>query len=290
MPRRSARAPVFSPTSISLPDLPEVASVGYNVWTRRRPHELDDHAHQDVWEIHYLVEGQIVEEVAGASYVMRGGDVLIAPPGVVHTGINRVRHRCGLCWLGVRLHPKRALPGMTSAQTALLRAAFTRLGARPFAGDPALPPAFAGLLREAARGGGLQPLLCRAYLHQILGLLTRPVGEHVANPSPRSREVAAAVTLLSERLEFPLRIASLPARVGLGRSALNERFVAEMGVTPVEFRTQLRLEEAKRHLGSAGNAEVARRLGFTSPQHFATAFRRAFGCTPGAWRRRVADR
>jgi AraC-like DNA-binding protein len=290
MAASAPRSDAFVPGNHVVPGLAEMASIGYDVWTPRRPHELDDHVHQDSWEIHYLVDGQIVEEVAGSSYLMAGGDVLIAPPGVVHTGINRVRHRCGLCWIGLRLDPRRPLPGFARDAMTLLRRAFSRLGGKPFAGDPALRAAFAGLLREASRPSATQVLLCRSYLHLILALMMRADGGAAGGTAPRSPQVAAAVALLSEDLGFPLRIATLSAKVGLGRSALTERFVGEMGLTPVEYRMQRRLEEAKRLLPSASNAEVARRLGFSTPQYLATRFRRAFGMTPSAWRRASAAR
>jgi AraC-like DNA-binding protein len=281
----SPHADAFSPGIHVVRGVPELVSVGYDEWTPRRPHELDHHVHDDCWEIHYLVHGQIVEEVAGTAHLMGGGDVLIAPPGVVHTGINRVRHRCGLCWIGLRLDPRKQLAGFTREAMMPLRRAFSRLGGKPFAGDPALRTAFAGLLREAALPGSTQALLCRSYLHLILALMSRASGGGAGGAAPRSPQIAAAVALLSENLGFPLRIATLSDKVGLGRSALTERFVGEMGLTPVEFRMQRRLDEAKRLLPVTSTAEVARQLGFSTTQYLATRFRRAFGITPSAWRR-----
>jgi len=231
---------------------------------------------------------RIVEQVADQTFEMHGGDVFIAPPGVEHTGINRVRHRCALCWLGVHLPDRGALPGLSSVQTRTIRRRFTELNAAPFRADPGLMPAFAGLLQEATRPSAVQTLVCRALLHQILGLLTRPSAQPPERAQPRSPAVAAAVALLETRLDFPLRIASLPQQVGLRRSALNQRFLAEMGVTAVEYRMQRRLEAAKSLLLSHDNGVVASRLGFASSQHLVNMFRRAYGITPGAWRRRAA--
>jgi len=287
MAHRAHAAFAFEALGISVPGVPEIASVGFNRWTPRRPHELGGHAHADQWEIHYLLAGRIVEQVAGETFEMHGGDVFIAAPGVEHTGINRVRHRCALCWLGVHLPARGALPGLSSAQTRTIRGRFAERGAAPFRADVALMPAFAGLLHEATRPSAVQALLCRALLHQILGLVTRPASAPAPTATPRSPAVAAAVALLEARLDFPLRIASLPAQVGLRRSALNQRFLAEMGVTATEYRMQRRLEAAKALLLAHGNAEVASRLGFATSQHLVNMFRRAYGVTPGAWRRRA---
>jgi AraC-like DNA-binding protein len=287
MIHRCHQAFAFEPKNCAIPGVTEATGIGYNIWTRRRPHELGGHAHEDHWEIHYLVHGQIMEEVAGTVHVMTSGDILIAPPGIVHTGINHVRHRCGLCWLGIRLPERASLSGMSRSETDFIRKRFRELGSVPFAGDPGLLPAFSALMREAGQPGEAQGLVCRGLLQVILALLTRPTQVPPGAASARTPEVASAVALLGERLEFPLRISSLFPRVGLRRSAFTQRFIAEMGVSPLAYRTQLRLEAARSQVASASNREVARRFGFSSPQHFVTMFRRSFGLTPGAFRKQA---
>lgn len=262
--------------------LPELVGGGYGEWTRLRPHELGDHDHPGHWELHYLVRGQIVETVAGVPRVMNAGDVLVAPPGLRHSGIHHVRHRCGVFWLGLRIAPLRPLPGMTRERTAGILRSLRASASVPFPGDPWLLPAFTGLMRDSALPDGVtRTVACRAWLHAILALVARPAS---AAPAARSPAVERAIARLSQRLDRPLGMAELSAAAGLGRSALHDRFVAEVGLTPAELRMSLRLEEAKRMLTTASNAEVARRLGFASAQHFITAFRRAYRITPGAWR------
>jgi len=311
-----------TPLQLDARGLRGILGGGYYHWTRRNPQDLGDHAHPDCFEIHYLTHGQIDERVAGMSHIMDGGDVLVAAPGVPHSGINRVRHRCGLIWLNLHLPPGGTLPGLTRAMSAQIRRALLRCGSTPFPGDPALLPAFAGLLSASQMetssaspsSSQMRELICRSYLHLILGLITHEAAvagkaPAVADPAPttvgaaahapdvahapqtHSPEVAQAITLLGRQLSKPLRIADLPAAVGLRRSALYARFVAETGMTPAEYRMQLRLEEAKRLLagpdGMVDNQAVAARLGFATPQHLITMFRRAFNVTPAAWRASV---
>jgi AraC-like DNA-binding protein len=276
----------FQPRNAHFPGLTEVTGIGYNSWTPNHPHELAGHAHADHWEIHYLVHGQIVEEVVDRTHLMNAGDVLIASPGMVHTGINRVRRRCGLVWLGVRLPARGALPGMSPVDTAAIRRGFAARGGTPFAGDPALPSAFAGLLAESERLDELRIVRCRAYLQVILGLLCRAADAAPPAGAQRSAAIAAATAILERDLERPLRMADVPRQVGLSRSAFSERFTAEIGLTPLAYRTLQRLEAAKPLLLTATSVAVAARLGFASPQHLLRHFRRAFGMTPAAWRRR----
>jgi transcriptional regulator GlxA family with amidase domain len=174
------------------------------------------------------------------------------------------------------------MPGRARVETAGIARALEGVAGIPFRGDPWLLPAFTGMVRESARpDDAARVVACRGWFHAILALLTRR--SEAAAPT-RSAPVERAISLLSQRLDRPMSMAEVSAAAGLGRSALHERFVAEIGVTPAEYRMSLRLEEAKRLMPGATNAAVARRLGFASAQHFITAFRRAYRLTPGQWR------
>lgn len=63
-------------------------------------------------------------------------------------------------------------------------------------------------------------------------------------------------------------------------------FKATMGVTPVRYLWEKRLERAKALLRDNDHnlASIAFECGFRSQSHFATLFKRATGMTPSAWR------
>lgn len=63
-------------------------------------------------------------------------------------------------------------------------------------------------------------------------------------------------------------------------------FKARHGMSPVRFVQRRRVERAMRLLSvpAARLVEVAHRCGFSDQAHFTTAFRRATGLAPGAWR------
>ena len=79
---------------------------------------------------------------------------------------------------------------------------------------------------------------------------------------------------------------SLAREVGLSRSALAERFTQYVGMPPMQYLTQWRMQLAATHLlsGRAGIAEVAERVGYASEAAFSRAFKRAVGRSPGDWR------
>jgi AraC-like DNA-binding protein len=75
--------------------------------------------------------------------------------------------------------------------------------------------------------------------------------------------------------------------VSMSRSSLHERFVHFVGMPPIEYLAQWRMQVASRLLrdGSAKVVRIALDVGYESEAAFARAFKRIVGVTPGAWRR-----
>ena len=65
-------------------------------------------------------------------------------------------------------------------------------------------------------------------------------------------------------------------------------FHRHLGVSPLEYRNRLRLENAGRLAAHSelSMKEIAEQLGYRSPLYFSTAFRREFGVSPSEYRRR----
>lgn len=83
-----------------------------------------------------------------------------------------------------------------------------------------------------------------------------------------------------------LTITDLAAGVAVARRSLELRFRRETGITLHEALTRRRIDAAKRLLSSTNETMtmVAETCGYSSVHYFTTAFKRATGTTPGAWR------
>ncbi len=83
-------------------------------------------------------------------------------------------------------------------------------------------------------------------------------------------------------LDPRVALETLAARVGYSLDHLGVLFLKELGMTAVEYRTQLRLRRARELLASSAKSvrEVGRDVGFEDPSYFARLFRRAFGVSP----------
>ena len=79
----------------------------------------------------------------------------------------------------------------------------------------------------------------------------------------------------------------LGREVGLSRSALADRFTQLIGVAPMHYLTNWRMQVAAQELrnGSTSLAQVANTVGYESDAAFSRAFKKAFGTAPATWRR-----
>ncbi len=119
---------------------------------------------------------------------------------------------------------------------------------------------------------------------------------HVASLSSDARQgwlaglgdavVGPALRALHERPEHPWTLPDLAREIGTSRTVLIERFSELVGVPPMQYLTQWRLQLAADQLarGSAKVASIGARVGYESEAAFSRAFKRATGQSPSAWR------
>jgi AraC family transcriptional regulator len=92
---------------------------------------------------------------------------------------------------------------------------------------------------------------------------------------------------VENHLADDFNMADLSRAIGCSTSAIALGFRTATGFSPWQFVLLRRIERAKSLLTSSQRtmSEIALECGFSSSQHFATAFRKQFGTTPGAYRR-----
>ncbi len=85
-----------------------------------------------------------------------------------------------------------------------------------------------------------------------------------------------------------VRLEQIARHVGLSRRQFHARFRKETGLPPNEYRLRKRLNAGTDLLAQQDLSvtEIAFRVGFSSSQYFATAFKRMFGCPPTRYRER----
>jgi len=103
----------------------------------------------------------------------------------------------------------------------------------------------------------------------------------------RDRFVSRALALMHAHPAHAWTVDDLARRIGSSRSALAQRFTGLVGVPPIQYLAQWRLQLAAEELRRAERsvAQVAEQVGYESEAAFNRAFKREFGMPPATWRR-----
>lgn len=102
------------------------------------------------------------------------------------------------------------------------------------------------------------------------------------------RRVLAAKQFIDEHFRQPVTGKSLAGIANLSVRQLNDLFRAQVGMTPHQYLTELRMKEAWRLLEQPGMSmqRVADAVGYQSLSSFSDRFRNHFGKAPSHFRRK----
>jgi len=211
--------------------------------------------------------------------VEEGSDLLLIPPDMEANVEFRVEAETHYSVIFLdrslfgRLNPELRRPLVVSSNEAMRRG-------------------LAELGRESAAPDDVFHLFAEGWALQALAHLSRLAGGRHANRE-MSRGGLSAANLrrvqdyVHSNLPATVTLVDLSGVAGLSRRHFVRAFRESVGDTPLGYVRTLRIEEAKRRLSQRSQSitEVALDCGFSHAQHFATAFRRATGLTPSAFRR-----
>jgi AraC-like DNA-binding protein len=239
---------------------------------------------------------------------MRAGDVVIFPQGDAHRmawaegeavfpepnpfapdkyphvrmiGNGRVQATLLCGFFGCDLRPFNPLIGVLPRMVLM-----PRVDEGWLAGFPALT------LREWRAGrAGAETLITRMAELMFIEVLRRHVGEQdgatrgwlagLADPV-----VGVALARLHERPAHRWTLVELAREVAASRSVLAERFTQVVGIPPMQYLAQWRLQLAAEQLATSSLkvSAIGQRVGYESEAAFSRAFKRATGVSPAQWR------
>jgi LacI family transcriptional regulator len=104
----------------------------------------------------------------------------------------------------------------------------------------------------------------------------------------RDHEVAKAIWFIRERLNSTIEVDDVVGRVNVSRRRLHDRFREATGKSISAFIRDRRLEHFARQLleTSLTVSEIAHAMGYESDTNAARLFKKPFGITPVAYRRK----
>lgn len=252
-----------------------------------RGHSLPPHAHPG-FEFLYLSHGTAHWQDRRGRHRQEAGDLFVAFPGEPHgtgPGSNGENQHV---WVGLRLE-RFGPDGRRLARE--LRAS----GARLIPACQDLEPILRAIVGQVMTLRRRRPEATRALIGAFVALARQrlaTLGDVPRAALPYSLPVQRALAYMKRHLDrrVPLRDMAGAATV---RSVPHfcARFRREVGISPAAYHAHLRLEAAREMLQQPAFdvTSAALQFGFSSSQHFSTAFRRAFGLSPREARRPGVD-
>ncbi len=220
------------------------------------------------------VDGAVELHLRGQWHVLKPGCLAIIPAREPH----RVRYyEKSRSWNVIALHLLHHDTSGTDPWSGFV----VPIHAIPSWGDPLLD-LVALHNRNEARAAG--PALLRALAASLL-----LAGAEYEPPPSVDLRIAAALRLLSD--EPGIAITDVGKRVGLGPARFRQHFREVVGIAPKAWLQRYRLERAAHLLATSTDSiqAIAAEVAFKSDQQFHLAFKRAYRCTAGAWRRSAGN-
>ncbi len=269
---------------------PHLTMIGWASYTSAMDSALAPHRHHNAFELCCLIRGGVRWWVGDETYELGAGQLFVTRPGEPHGGINDVLHPCELYWLQLSPPGKTPIAGLSKADSLTLTRRLNRLSSRSFPGGAEVESAYARLIAAHRVGGVYGRAAARAAMLDVLVGVLRRHDDHAAqgvDRKPASLAIQRAMRWTLDHLDEDHGLEAIAHTAGLSVTRLHERFKAETGFTPADWRTRQRIAQAKAMLREPGRSitEVAMACGFSTSQYFATTFKRLEGVTPGKWRR-----
>lgn len=238
---------------------------------------LVEHQHRNALEICFLLRGEQTYRVGSNLYRLQGGDQFVTFPNEWHDTAGEPQ-KGELYWIILERDSLLLRPPLD-------RAIFRRLNRLPVR-------RFRGSLQAATwltqiesvlsqrRIGQFDLLRAAGALHQYLLEVIQSAWE--ATERTPGRRIRDALDWMESHLDEPVRLGEMAAAIGWSEAHFKAVFRREMGQGPHEYFLKRKIARARHLLTKERRTitETAMTLGFSSSQHFSTAFRRFTDQTP----------
>jgi AraC-like DNA-binding protein len=237
--------------------------------------DIPEHDHP-CYEFHYVVSGSGSFRSGNRRFPIRRGDFFYNEPGVRHQAMVTGRKAMLLQYaVGLFLDPAKDRQLIADLKKRLPEAKRRRLGDGYYL-------FFEQLRRQHSSG---QPELIHAALFSFVGLLYKIMGGDTDMRSSNS-VVEESLGLIHARITKGVSLEELADRFGLSRSYFIRLFKRHVGISPVKYLNNLRMEMASELLRESELtlAEIAQRTGFSDESQFSKRFKQWSGKPPGRFR------
>lgn len=249
--------------------------------------ELKMHRHEGMIEICYLDRGSQHYQIESKQYMLKGGDLLITPPSLLHGTSGYPEEKGCLYWMIIKMPEKQEkISNLSSFESQYLMKRLLAISYIQFRGAANIKIILNNIFNAYQKVDG--PLRKIGVFNYILEFLLQVIyyGE-CRNKGEISEKIKFVCTYIEENILEQILLEDLADRSGLSLSRFKHRFKEETGIPPAEYILRKKIDRSKEMIQNTDLAiqDIAYTLDFSSSPYFATVFKRFIGMTPLEFRK-----
>jgi AraC-like DNA-binding protein len=246
---------------------------------------VEEHAHVGCIEAGLCLRGALVLENQATRHSLMPGDLFVNRPNEKHR-LHTLPKGGVHYWIHLRLQNRAPrFLGLTLSELQTLQKKFEALPCHVVADTTRVASAFHRMFKcYDMLTGAYRTFALRNTCMTLVFELCQLVGQK--QDMAEQADLSAIISRIREYPERKIVLDDLAKEAALSQTGFINAFKQATGFPPLHYQLYCRLDQAKRLLSEteASITDIAAQTGFASSQHFATHFKKMFGCTPKAYR------
>ena len=147
---------------------------------------------------------------------------------------------------------------------------------------------FEGIIEETLQKKASYELVCISRLLEMLSLIQRETAERQTELGRGFGSIAAAIQYMNRCFDKNITLGEYADMCCMSKYHFSRVFKDAVGVSPIEYRNNIRIEHAKEMLDNSflSVGDIREALGYTSAAYFSYSFKERVGMSPNEYRER----
>lgn len=208
------------------------------------------------WLLHYIFKGEGIFRINGVTHHLSAGEMFVIPPYIETYYEADAEDPWVYSWIGFTCEEALPCPLSATVNCKGLDAIFQRL-------------------REVEAMGDGKNAFVAGMIWQIFGIILN-------NNAPNDRYIERALAYMQAEYMKDISVSGIAAKLGLDRSYFTNIFKKQVGLSPMKYLCDLRLNTAAQLMTVYGESPstAANSCGYSDIFHFSKAFKKKFGLAP----------